>query len=128
MYVDLERWSKSTARKSERADTFLDTIGECEESFWLARVLLLGRNITFKLDIGAEVTAISFDAFQKLGRSISTLGKSSRILYGPGVGQFVCDLTYKRTYSEPGDLCCMRAEDQLIGTPNFTSSESDCQS
>ena len=33
-----------------------------------------------------------------------------------------------KDYSEPGDLCCTRAEDQLIGTPNSTSSESDCQS
>ena len=57
--------------KSERTDTLLDTIGGCEESFWLASVLLLGRNITFKLDTGAEVTAISFDTFQKLGRSSS---------------------------------------------------------
>ena len=98
-------------------------------------MLLLGRNITFKLDTGAEVTAISFVTFQKLGRSISTLGKSSRILYGPGnhkldtVGQFFCDLTYKgRTVNHAGDLCCTRAEDQLIGTPNSTSSESDRQS
>ena len=29
------------SQKCERADTFLDTIGECEESFWLARVLRL---------------------------------------------------------------------------------------
>ena len=51
-------------------------MGGCEESFWLAHVLLLGRNITFKLDTVAEVTAISFDTFQKLGRSSSTLDKS----------------------------------------------------
>ena len=52
------------SQKSERADTFLDTIGEREENFWLAHVLLLGRNITFKLDTGAEVTAISFEAWK----------------------------------------------------------------
>ena len=81
------------SQKSERADTFLDTIGGCEESFWLSYVLLLGRNITFKLDIRAEVIAISFDAFQNLGRSSSTLGKSSRILYEPGIHKL--NLMYK---------------------------------
>ena len=56
------------SQKNERIDTFrLDTIGRCEESSWLARVLLLGRNIKFKLDTGTtEATAISLIHFRTL--------------------------------------------------------------
>ena len=48
---------------------------------WIATINTNGHNTVFKLDTGAEVTAISAETFQEMGNI--QLSKTSKVLYGP---------------------------------------------
>ena len=60
---------------------FLDTVLANIQTTWTSKVQLNGIDTIFKLDTVAEVTAISEDSFQCLGRLVLT--KPDRMLYGP---------------------------------------------
>ena len=61
---------------------FLDNVSPGkQETIWLATIQLNGKQITFKLDTGAEVTAISDATHQRLGKP--TLDPTDKLLYGP---------------------------------------------
>ena len=80
----------------------MDAVQANGERTWFAQVLLFNTRIKFKLDTGAEVTAISLVTYEGLkpGKHIK-LGQPSKILYGPGnqalhvAGQFDASLTHK---------------------------------
>ena len=61
---------------------YLDTISGNDHMSWTAQVLVGARQVTFKLDTGAEVTAISDKVHQTL--EDATLTKPTKVLYGPG--------------------------------------------
>ena len=61
---------------------FLDTVTTDIQTTWTAKVLVGSKELVFKLDTGAEVTAISEEAFRSLGNV--SLQKPSKVLYGPG--------------------------------------------
>ena len=70
------------------------------EGSWMARLLVSGQSLSFKIDTGADVTAISEEDYQKIqGRR--KLTKPSKILRGPSnqplpvVGEFVGSLTFQ---------------------------------
>ena len=60
---------------------FLGVVTSEQEPSWTATLLLGNKHITFKLDTGAEVTAMSEDVYQSLGQG--NLQRSSKALYGP---------------------------------------------
>lgn len=60
---------------------FLNTVISDIQSSWTAKVQVGSKDLMFKLDTGAEVTAISEDAYRSLGDI--PLQKPFKILYGP---------------------------------------------
>ena len=60
---------------------FLDTVGDSSTSCWTTQVLLQNKMVTFKLDTGAEVTAVSEATFKSLTEVV--LKQPGRKLFGP---------------------------------------------
>ena len=84
---------------------FLDVVSSQSGVPWMAEMQLQGETVQFKLDTGAEVTAISTEAHQHIGSP--TLSPPSKVLYGPArqtlnvLGQFQGTLRYgEHTYQE----------------------------
>ena len=71
---------------------FLDTIGTDTPSTWMVSLKIQGKEIAFKVDTGAAVTAISKECHELLGKP--ELHKPTKCLQGPDnqslnvVGQF----------------------------------------
>ena len=71
---------------------YLDAMGDSQQDTWSVKIYVGSQEATFKIDTGAEVTAIS----KKLYKSLRSpaLQKPSKLLKGPGqhslqvVGQF----------------------------------------
>ena len=90
----------SEVQRGNQLDTaFLDTMSSDQATTWMTTINLDGVPVTFKMDTGAEVTAISDKAYKEL--SESQLSKPNKILYGPSqrplpvVGQFRGTFTHK---------------------------------
>ena len=83
-------------------ENYLDTLTDLEQSptSWTTTVRVNSTDILFKLDTGAEVTAISKKAFLSI-ENTPELHNSSRLLYGPEhkplsvVGQFSATLQHE---------------------------------
>ena len=81
----------STSEDEERAFLGAMTLSKKQKS-WLVEVQLNGHAISFKMDTGAEVTAITEETYRKLGQP--TLSKPTKVLYRPAcnvlkvLGQF----------------------------------------
>ena len=77
---------------------FLDTIHETKGTSWTAPIEINGQEIVFKLDTGAEATAVSIKTFRTLSKV--KLQKSAKGLRGPNnqplkvIGQVTVQLTY----------------------------------
>ena len=63
------------------AGPFLGTLSTEEESSWVISIQLEGKQMSFKIDIGAEVTAISDQAFKTLENV--TWQEPAGVLFGP---------------------------------------------
>ena len=72
--------SKTATTSELTVETFLGVVSSNEES-WVCVLKLENREMSFKLDTGAEVTAISEGAFKELQNI--TLQSPSKILFGP---------------------------------------------
>lgn len=61
-------------------------LGELDsgEDPWLANICVRGKSMTFKLDLGADVTAISEETFKDIKQPNEHLQKAEKPLYGPG--------------------------------------------
>ena len=75
---------------------FLGTLGSDTDTSWTSTLRVAGRRIQFKLDTGAEVTAISEATYHKLGRI--PLQRASRSLQGPA-GQSLAVLGQGRSHT-----------------------------
>ena len=75
----------------------------------------------FKLDTGAEVTAVSEETYEKLGKP--TLNAPGKMLYGPSrhplrvLGQFHCDLSHKRKSTTQPVFVVEGLKSNLLGLP-----------
>ena len=79
-------------------EAFLNTVVAHSENSWTAKVQVGSQYLMFKLDTGAEVTAITEDAYSSL-QGVS-LQKASKILYGPGRKPLmVCLVNSHRSYT-----------------------------
>ena len=92
---------------------------------WSATIQVNGKPMTFKLDTGAEVTAISSTAHQLLGKV--QLITSDKILYGPSrqslqvVGRFTATLTHKDKSAQHQVYVVKGLNNNLLGLPAITS-------
>ena len=88
--------------ESQQDSAFLGSLSGDNETAdsWTTTLRVAGRRIQFKLDTGAEVTAISESTYQKLGHI--RLQKSSRSLFGPAgqsltvLGQFMKEIAHRK--------------------------------
>ena len=80
---------------------FLNTLGEEDSRSWFVNLTLGNKEVSFKIDTGAEVTAVSEKVWIQSKRP--RLQVPLKTLYGPAheplpvVGQFVGVLAYKGT-------------------------------
>ena len=106
-------------------NSFLDTIQEVGGTSWTATIKINSQEIVFKLDLGAEATAISTRTYHTL-KNI-TLQKSTKVLCGPNnkpldvLGQAVVQLTYEgRTWKQPIYII-VGLKNNLLGLPAITA-------
>jgi len=106
-------------------DPFLGAINPQSQSQWTEIVHLNGHPIQFKLDTGAEVTAMSEATYNHIGRP--HLEKSEKKLLGPAgtalsiCGQFQADLVYKTTHSKQLVYVVQSLKTNLLGLPAIIS-------
>ena len=98
--------SKAVATLSEEPpedNGFLDTIRETKGTSWTAPIRVNSQEIVYKLDTGAEATAVSMKTFKTL-TSIQLL-QTAKVLCGPNnqvLGQAAVQLTYNgRSCQQP---------------------------
>ena len=95
---------------------FLGSMNTKHEMSWTTTLLIRGKEINFKLDTGAEVTAISEKTYQSL--TGIQLQKASKILYGPAhqaldvIGKFTAQVTHQCRLALQDYLCCLRSQDK----------------
>ena len=101
----------------------VSTIEEYPDSAFLDT--LCNDKIPFKLDTGAEVTAISKETWKVLGEP--TLQPSDKHLFGPAqqslsvLGKFSCHLSHKRQHSQHSVFVVDRLKSNLLGLPAITA-------
>ena len=106
-------------------DNFLDTVSTSGETSWLITVQLEGKETSFKLDTGAEVTAVSEKTFTLLGKP--GLKAPSQTLYGPSqqpleiVGQFIGNFSYNRKSTKQPVFVVRGLKTNLLGLPAITA-------
>ena len=104
---------------------FLGTVRANSESLWMTKLLLNKMEVSFKLDTGAEVTAISEETYQRLG--LPELQQPSKVLYGPArqtlnvVGQFTATLERQSHTSQQSVFVVRGLRNNLLGLPAITS-------
>ena len=82
---------------------YLDTIAAHSPTTWMATLKILGKEITFKVDTGAAVSAVSKECHEFLGKP--TLQKPSRSLQGPDSQSLSVVGQSKETISHKGKSC-----------------------
>ena len=123
------QWFTKTVSKVATIDPnpgFLDALTKEEGSSWTESINLNGRNITFKLDIGSEVTAISRKTFQKVQRPI--LERPTRSLYDrPSLqsfkvaGQFSGKMSHRSRSTWQQVFVVENLRTNLLGLPAITA-------
>ena len=90
--------SESNQEEQTIDSAFLDAVGDTMDTCWTATVTLNGKDVIFKLDMGAEVTAITEKTYQMLNAELTPPCKR---LYGPSQvplpvkGHFQGQFTYQ---------------------------------
>lgn len=117
----LEMTPETEGAESYEGAVYLSTIEGERKPSWLVNIFVGPSEVTFKLDTGAEVTAISESAFMKLkGFQYEAPAKK---LYGPSheplsvVGQFKAELKYKERCSKQMVFIVKGLKDNLLGLP-----------
>ena len=79
-----------TVKKSTLNDSFLDTVTTpTDEKAWFVEILVGGSKVTFKLDTGTEVTAVSEETYRALPDA-PPLSTPAKILRGPSTKPLQC--------------------------------------
>ena len=121
-----KRMSEVSIGDNEDLDhAFLDNITNSQEKSWFASIRMDGQSIDFKLDTGAEVTAISELTFQTLKHQV--LQKPDKLLYGPSrqalgvAGKFIGELSHKNINTKQDVYVVKGLKTNLLGLPAITS-------
>ena len=120
--------SRNTSLDETGLDTaFLDaTSSTSGETAWFADILVGKQKVTFKLDTGAEVTALSQGAYETLSGT-PPLSTPTKILCGPSrkplqvVGQCQLDLTHNGRSSHQQVFVVKGLRSNLLGLPAITA-------
>ena len=122
-------YSKSVseiASSEECLDTaFLNTLQQGKESCWRAKIQLCGKETMFKLDTGAEVTAVSEKTYQQLKNQHLT--PPQKVLYGPSrtplkvLGQFEAQLCHQKASVRQQVFVVQGLKSDLLGLPAITA-------
>ena len=117
--------SINTVERDDLDSAFLDTLSDVDMSVWISKVNINGKEIPFKLDTGAEVTAISKDTWTVL--SEPTLQPPDKHLFGPAqrrlavLGKIRCHLTHKGHSSQQSVFVVDGLKSNLLGLPAITA-------
>ena len=121
-------FSKTTAAATHELSldmAFLGVVTSEQEPSWTTTLLLGNRQTTFKLDTGAEVTAVSEEVYQSLGQG--NLQRSSKALYGPAcqtlevLGQFTGELKHQEQVTSQTIFVVRGLKTNLLGLPAITA-------
>ena len=104
---------------------FLDTVTDHSAASWKIQIDLNGTSVCFKLDTGAEVTAISLNTFQilhniKLTKPLKTLCGPSRAKLNV-IGQFQGTFTYATRSTSQPVYVVKDLKSNLLGLPVITA-------
>ena len=100
---------------------FVGTVSSKQQLSWTTTLLVKGKEVTFKIDTGAEVTAISEDTFRQLGGV--RLQRPSKVLYGPArhtldvLGQYMTTLRHEQSSSLQPVFVVRGLKNNLLGLP-----------
>ena len=106
---------------------YLDEVGaeKNTDAVWHAAVKIAGHSCEFKLDTGAEVTAVTEELHTLLGKP--ALQRASKVLYGPGqqplkvLGQFEESISYCSSSSRQVLFVVRGLSKNLMGLPAITA-------
>ena len=106
---------------------FLDTASTTSQgtSAWFTKIGVNGRDLKFKLDTGAEVTAISKEDYKKLKKP--PLSSPEKILYGPSqqtlksIGQFLGEFSHTSKVIRQPIFVIDGLRTNLLGLPAITA-------
>ena len=114
--------SKTVGESTQELEAvFLGALTETGQSAWKATVQVLGQPIQFKMDTGAEVTAINEDTFKRFSKV--QLQRPTRRLLGPSqqplevTGQFQASLTKADRASTQTIFIVPDLKSNLLGLP-----------
>ena len=103
--------------------SFLDVLTANQKVSWTAKPFLNNQIIDFKLDTGAEVTAVSHEVFARLKNV--TLQKATRVLLGPArqkldvLGQFEGHFKHKGEACQQTVFVVKGLKTNLLGLPTI---------
>ena len=123
-------FSKNTKGSSSTSEltmdsVFLGALSTTQKSAWSTEVEINKKKINFKLDTGAEVTAVSEKAYHTLGQP--PLKKANRIIYGPAqqkldvTGQTEVTMTHCGNSSKQTMFVIRNLKNNLLGLPAITA-------
>ena len=105
--------------------TFLDTVSSDDKKAWISNIKIKGKEIPFKVDTGAEGTAIARETWQILGKP--KLHTPNKQLYGPDqqplevLGHFLCHLQHKEKAVQHQVFVVDHLKTNLLGLPAITA-------
>ena len=105
---------------------FLGTVTSNSQTSWIADLEMCGKTTKFKLDTGAEVTAISERSFQQLKRQPAT-NTPTKVLYGPSrrplqvTGCFRGTISHKDKSTIQTIYVVKELSKNLLGLPAITA-------
>ena len=108
---------------------YLSAVGGDSEKQWCVKVLVDKDPVTFKVDTGAEVTAMSDVTFHSLTNPLPQLKKSTQTLRGPNrsplevLGETTFKLTYKGKSSLERVFVIHNLQNNLLGLPAIKALE-----
>ena len=100
---------------------FVGSVSSRQQLPWTTTLQVKGKEVSFKLDTGAEVTAISEETYLQLGEA--KLQKPTKILYGPArqtldvLGQFMTTLKHEQHLSLQPVFVIRGLKNNLLGLP-----------
>ena len=104
---------------------YLDTVSNSQNAVWLTQVQVNQKTTSFKMDTGAEVTAISMDTYRHLKKP--QLTTASKALYGPSriklkvKGMFVASISRGDVVTKQPIFVVDGLKTNLLGLPAISA-------
>ena len=108
---------------------YLRAVNRSGDKKWNIEVLVEKHPVTFKVDTGAEVTALSHTTFNSIQKTMPQLKRSNQTLRGPnhssldGVEETTLKLTYKGKSSAQQVFVINNLQHNLLGLPAIKANQ-----